>query len=128
MGIDATVAVSLLPSYITAAAKSASAIFKLRSEEKSRKHRGYSQDDTGAKGFLALVVNHLGGVGPEEFWEWFDGAFIEALLAELRAGEVNRCAMKRKEHALQKAQAALMRASAEMLARCTADSECPDPQ
>ena len=50
------------------------------------------------------------------------------LLTELRAGEVSRSAMKRKEHALQKAQAALMRASAEMLTRCTADTECPDPQ
>ena len=100
----------------------------MRSAEKSRKHKGYSQDDTGAKGFLALVVNHLGGVGPEEFWKWFDGAFIEALLTELLAGEVSRSAMKRKEHALQKAQAALMRASAEMLTRCTADTDCPDPR
>ena len=128
MGIDATMSVSLLPSYIKAAAKSGAAIFRQRSDEKHRKHIGFSKDTSGSKGFLALVINHLGGIGPPEFWKWFDGAFTEAVLSDIRAGEIGRSAMRRKEHALQKAQASLMRASADMLARCLQETSCPDPE
>ena len=120
LGIDATVSVSLLPSYIAAASKSASSIFDQRAREKARKHVGYSEDTTGVKGFLACVVNHLGGIGPKAFWTWFDATFTEGSLAEADAHHVRTSAMRRKSLALQAAQAALMRASADMLARCSA--------
>ena len=119
IGIDATVAVSLLPSYVVAAAKSGTAIFDRRAAEKARKHLGYSNDETGVKGFLACVINHLGGIGPNEFWAWFDGTFTEAAIADAQAGIVRRSAASRKSFALQAAQAALLRASADMIVRCS---------
>ena len=123
LGIDATVSVSLLPSYIRAAARSGTAIFQQRANEKKKKHEGFSADQTGSKGFLAMVMNHLGGTGPAEWWKWFDAAFAQAVLTELRTGVVYRSAMQRKAFALQKAQSALMRASADMIARCMEDPQ-----
>ena len=82
LGIDATVVCPLLPTYLDAAARSATEIFVRRARDKAQKHKGFSQDDTGTKGFRALVVTHMGGIGPASFWnfwEWFDRAFTSAV-------------------------------------------------
>ena len=50
-------------------------------------------------------------MGPDAFWDWFDGAFAEAVLGDIRAGATGRSALQRKSVALQTAQASLMRAT-----------------
>ena len=122
LGIDATVAVPLLPSYVNAAMSSAAHVFTLRSQAKSKKHIGFSADTNGTKGFVAIVVNNFGAMGPDAFWEWFDGAFAEAVLGDIRSGETGRSALQRKSVALQTAQASLMRATAEMVSSSAADA------
>ena len=123
LGLDATIAVPLLQSYLSAAASSAKSIFGQRAREKSGKHKGFSGDATGTKGFLAIVGNHLGGIGTADFWAWFDGAFAEAVLGDIRTGATGRSALRRKSLALQLAQASLMRATAEMVSRSALDSD-----
>ena len=121
LGIDATVAVPLLPSYVAAAVQSASNLFALKAQAKASKHKGFSGDTNGTKGFIAIVINHFGAMGPDAFWEWFDGAFAEAVLGDIRDGATGRSALQRKSVALQKAQASLMRASADMVSSSAAD-------
>ena len=123
LGLDATIAVPLLQSYLAAAASSAKRIFAVRAREKSGKHKGFSNDATGTKGFLAIVGNHFGGIGTDEFWTWFDGAFAEAVLGDIRSGATGRSALRRKSLALQLAQASLMRATADMVSRSASASD-----
>ena len=99
---------------------SASHIFTLRSDAKIAKHKGFSSDANGTKGFVAIVVNNYGAMGPDAFWSWFDGAFAEAALGDIREGATGRSALQRKSVALQTAQASLMRATAEMVSSSAA--------
>ena len=116
-GVDATVACPLLPSLLAQSSSSASAIFDRRDAEKRAKHRFFSSDPAGERALIVIAVTTLGGIGPVSFWEWFDGAFAEAVAREIALGAPGREALQRKSLVLQHAQSVLVRACADMVAQ-----------
>jgi len=115
-GVDATVSCVLLDAHIREAAKSASYIFASRDKEKRKKHRYYSANSDRDRQLIAIVATTHGGLGPNSFWKWFDGAFKDAVARDIIEGNSGRSALQRKSHALQLAQATLVKASATMVA------------
>ena len=82
--IDSTVSCPMLPTYVAAAALSASTLFTTRSEEKIEKHLPGCVDL--GRHFIALVFSSLGGIGPASAIDYIDSIFAPALASELLAG------------------------------------------
>ena len=99
------------------AATSAKELFRLKAKAKIKKHTYYSADEHGDRMFVAMVVTTMGGIGPASFWRWFDGAFQRAVATDIALGSTGRSALQRKSMALQRAQSALAKANANMIAK-----------
>ena len=111
--IDFTISCIFNPSYIGAAAVDPRAIFDLRAAEKYEKHL-QGCDDMG-RYFLAFVITTLGGVGPPDVWRWFDSIYREAFMLARAAGEDGSDVLQRREHAIARLAASLMRTRTDML-------------
>ena len=64
--------------------KDANHLIRERANEKIAKHKPGC--DALSRKFIASVFNTTGGMGPIEFWKWFDGIFIRAANLERAAG------------------------------------------
>ena len=111
--IDSTVSCPMLPTYVAAAALSASALFTARSDEKMDKHLPGCVEL--GRSFLAIVFSSLGGIGPAAAVDYMDSIFSPALTSERLAGGSGQRTAHRRLLFQQSLSAVIARASADAI-------------
>ena len=116
--IDATVSCPLLPTYVRAAASSASAIFTARSREKERRHLAGCVDAN--RSYLTFVFTTLLSLGPANAREFIDSLFSIPYARELIAGGTGYRTTRRRLDLYLSLQATIVKSCTGMVMRYTA--------
>ena len=114
-GVDATIGSPLAKAYIKKAAQCAYDIFEVKADKKFKKHTYYSKDEYGDRQLVVAVGTTFGGMGPDSFWAWCDGAYVWVVASEIAKGSTGRSALQRKSLMLQASQTCLIKANAQMV-------------
>lgn len=111
--LDVTVSCPTLPSYVTASASDATAIFTARDREKSSKHLPGCAEQL--RSYITVVITTYGGIGPAAARDYMESFFHQSYTAELLAGGTGSLTARRRQDLYLRLHTSLVRSTLAMV-------------